>query len=79
MPTRISAGVGDHPCFLTFITMIPIDCKIANFSLHFYIKNHLSLVMSLYQKGRFSKSGGICTCIPSTAKAMSSLATLLFH
>ena len=28
MPTRISAGVGDHPCF---ITMIPIDCKITNF------------------------------------------------
>ena len=31
---RISAGVGDHPCFLTFITMIPIDCKITNFSLY---------------------------------------------
>ena len=29
MPTRISAGVGDHPCFLTFIIiMIPINCKI---------------------------------------------------
>ena len=27
MPTRISAGVGDHPCFLTF----PIDCKITYF------------------------------------------------
>jgi len=26
MPTRISAGVGDHPC-----TVIPIDCKITNF------------------------------------------------
>ena len=31
MPTRISAGVGDHPCFLT---MIPTDCKITNFSLN---------------------------------------------
>ena len=31
MPTRISAGVGDHPCFLTFIAMIPINCKITNF------------------------------------------------
>ena len=31
MSTRISAGVGDHPCFLNFITMIPIDCKITNF------------------------------------------------
>ena len=30
MPTRISAGVGDHHCFL--ITMIPMDCKISNFS-----------------------------------------------
>ena len=27
---HLSAGVGDHPCFLTFNTMIPIDCKIAN-------------------------------------------------
>ena len=35
MPTRISAGVDDHPCFLTFITMIPTDCKI-NFSLNLY-------------------------------------------
>ena len=34
MPTRISAGVGDHPCFLT---MIPISCKITNFSLYLYI------------------------------------------
>ena len=25
MPTRKSAGVGDHPCSLLFITMIPID------------------------------------------------------
>ena len=31
MPTKISAGVGDHPFFLIFITMIPIDCKITNF------------------------------------------------
>ena len=35
MPTRISAGVGGHPCFLQyiFIYMIPIDCKITNLSL----------------------------------------------
>jgi len=32
MPTRISAGVGDHPCFLTFITVILIDCKLLIFS-----------------------------------------------
>ena len=31
MPTRISAGVSDHPCFFTFIPMIPIDCKLLNF------------------------------------------------
>ena len=34
MSTRISAGVDDCSCFLTFITMysmIPIDCKITNF------------------------------------------------
>ena len=30
-PTRISEGVGDYPCFLTFITMILIDYKISNF------------------------------------------------
>ena len=35
MPSRISADVGDHPCFFTFfITMIPINCKITNFSLY---------------------------------------------
>ena len=28
MPTRISSGVSEHPCFLT---MIPIDCKITDF------------------------------------------------
>ena len=31
MVIKISAGIGDHPCILTFITMIPIDCKISNF------------------------------------------------
>ena len=35
IPTRISAGVGDHS--LLFITMIPITCKIANFSLHLFV------------------------------------------
>ena len=34
LSTRISAGVADCPCFTTFITMIPIDYKIRNFSLH---------------------------------------------
>ena len=29
--SRISANVGDHPCLLTFITMIPINCKITIF------------------------------------------------
>ena len=33
MPMCISAGVGDHPCF---ITMIPIDCKITSFSLYLF-------------------------------------------
>ena len=37
MPIRISAGVGDHPCFLTFITMILIDCKTANLSLYLFV------------------------------------------
>ena len=32
MTTRISAGVGDHPCYLTFfITMIPITVKLQYF------------------------------------------------
>jgi len=30
MPTIISAGVDDCPCFSTLIAMIPIDCKITN-------------------------------------------------
>ena len=37
MPTRISAGVHDHPCFLNFIYIIPIDCKITNFSLYLFV------------------------------------------
>jgi len=28
----VSAGVGDHPYFLIFITMIPIDCNFSKFS-----------------------------------------------
>jgi len=31
MPTRIFAGVGDHPCFLT------INCKITNFSSYLFV------------------------------------------
>jgi len=49
MHTRISAGVGDHPCFLTFITMIPIDCKITNCSLYLYLKKHMSHSVSNQQ------------------------------
>ena len=36
MPTRISAGVGDHPCFLAFYDYDPIDCKITNFSVYLF-------------------------------------------
>ena len=28
MPTRMFVAVSSHPCFLTFITMIPINCII---------------------------------------------------
>ena len=31
MPTRISAGVGYHPCFFTFYLYDHIDCKITIF------------------------------------------------
>ena len=35
VPTRLSAGIDDHSCFLTFIIiMVPIDSKITNFSLY---------------------------------------------
>ena len=38
MPTRISAGVGDHPCFLTFYNYDPyIECEVTNFSLYFHV------------------------------------------
>ena len=38
MSTRISAGVDDCPYFFTFfITLIPIDCKITNFSLYLFV------------------------------------------
>ena len=33
----IHPGVDDHPCFLTFITMISISCKITNFSLRLFV------------------------------------------
>ena len=46
-PTRISAGVGDHPCFLTFMTMIPIDCRIINFSIYLCKYNILITVECL--------------------------------
>ena len=31
MPTRISAGVGDYPCFLAY-NYDPYDCKFTKFS-----------------------------------------------
>ena len=50
MPTRISAGVDDHPCFLTFYyyCMIPIAYKITKFSLHLFHINAPSNPSSLY-------------------------------
>jgi len=45
MPTRISAGVGDHPYFLTFIIMIPIKCKITNSSLVICLKFYVHTVL----------------------------------
>jgi len=35
MPTRISAGAGDNPCFITFYNYDPIDYKITNFPFTF--------------------------------------------
>ena len=37
MASRISVDIGDHPCFLIFITMTHIDCKITNFSLYLFV------------------------------------------
>ena len=45
MPTRISAGVGDNYVSF-FITMIPIACKITNFSLHLFV-SFLNCLLSL--------------------------------
>ena len=39
MATRICAAVGDHPCFLTVITMIPTDCKITDFCLLAFLRD----------------------------------------
>ena len=36
IPTRISAVVNDCPCFSTFYTMIPIDCKITIICTKYY-------------------------------------------
>jgi len=35
MPTRISAGVGDHPCFLTFYNYDPLST--VKFSLYLFV------------------------------------------
>ena len=50
MPVRISAGVGDHPCFLI---MIRIESKITNFPYtcclrdhHTYFLVHAQLILS---------------------------------
>ena len=47
MSTRISAGADDCPCFTTFIAMIPIDCKITNFSLHLFVYFFLVAIIIL--------------------------------
>ena len=39
MPTRISTVVEDHLFSLLFITMIPIACKITNFSLQLFVSS----------------------------------------
>ena len=41
IPTRISADVGGLPCFLTFITMIPIDHKITSLLVVFCYKERM--------------------------------------
>jgi len=52
MPTRISAGVGDHPCFLTFYNYDPYDRKITNFSLYLY-KVNLTLQLNVWPSTTF--------------------------
>ena len=49
MTNRISAGAYDHPCFFTFISMIPVDCKITNFSLYlfvYFLKDHCNFFLA---------------------------------
>ena len=74
MPNRVSTGVGDHPCFLTFNTMILIDSKITNFSLCLYIyiitslicqaekKKTLSIIV-LYQLSTFCRIFAHTSCV----------------
>jgi len=51
MPTRISAGVGDHPYFLTFfITMIPIAGKMTNYSLYLIVNSFYNKCILLQKK-----------------------------
>ena len=47
MPTRMSAGVGDHCCFFIFITMIPIDCIVANICLFAFLLRNAKLFTSI--------------------------------
>ena len=47
MLTRVSAGVDDCLCFSTFITMIPIDCKITNYCLYVLVTISM-LTISLF-------------------------------
>ena len=59
MSTRISAGVDDYPCFTTFIVMIPIDCKITNFSLHL-----LLIAPNMHQISGGSRKGSVGSIEP---------------
>ena len=50
MSTRISTGVDDCPFYL-YISMIPIDCKITNFSLYLCNKMCKEKLLTLQATG----------------------------
>jgi len=57
MPTRISAGacIDDHPCFFTFYSCDPIDCKITNFSLCLFVCFFITSAHHFKRKNDYQK------------------------
>jgi len=51
----MSADVDDYPCFSTFITMIPIDCKITFFFLCLFVHFLVTIIILVNPQATIQK------------------------